>query len=169
MAIPLHPALVHIPLGLSLAVPFLAAGIAYGLFSGRLTRNAWALLIGVQLIAAVGAFAAATTGDAEGERVEHRVPEAAVEAHEEAAEQFAVAVGLVLVAAIAVAATLKDPRRLAWGATGVAVLALAVAALGVRAGHKGGELVFVHGAGTSAPAAALPASQAAPTRPLLDD
>lgn len=141
---PLHPALVHLPLGLALATPILAAGIALAAWRGLLPRRAWVAAVALQALLVAGGVAALVTGEREGERVEKVVGEEPVEAHEERAEAFLWTAGAVLAAA---AAALVVPAR---AAAPLAALSLAgmvaVAALAIRTGKAGGDLVYRHGA-----------------------
>ena len=141
---PLHPALVHLPLGLALATPLLAAGIALAAWRGLLPRRAWIAVVALQALLVAGGVAALVTGEEDGERVEKLVGEDPVEAHEERAEAFVWAAGAVLAAA---AAALVVPARAA-GALAALSLAgmVAVAGLAIRTGQAGGELVYRHGA-----------------------
>ncbi len=163
MQIPLsHPAIVHVPLGLAVVMPLVAAGLTLAIWRRRLPRLAFAIVTGLQLIVVWGGLIAIRLGHADAERAERVVAERLVDAHEEAAETFEwVAVGVL----VAAAGALLVPAR---GIPAVGALvtagALAAAALGVNAGAKGGELVFRHGAGVQrvgSPAAAE-ATAAAP-------
>lgn len=144
--LPLHPALVHLPLGVAMVAPLLALALLYGWISGQLPRKAWWLAVGLQVLIVGGAFGALRTGEEEEERVEDFVPEDAIHEHEEAGELFLGASAVVF--GLMVAAGLLKGERAARGLAAVAVLGgVAAAAAGMRAGHLGGQLVFTHGAG----------------------
>lgn len=150
---PLHPAIVHFPI--ALAVAALALELA-----GRATRRAAAADAGAWLIvlAAAGGVAAFLTGGMA--RDEAVVPGAAVElldVHEDLGRVAMVA--LLVLAAVRVALARSHRYRGAAAWCYLAGLALA-AALVLRTGHLGGQMVFRHGVGT-APAARL-LSQAPP-------
>lgn len=155
-SLPLHPAIVHLPMGLAVIMPLVALGFAWAVWTRRMTVRGWAAVVALQAILVGSALVAINTGGTEEERVEAVVPEAAIETHEEAAEQFAWAAGLtvLLAASVLLAGTGSAGRALLV----TSVLAtVVVAGLGVRVGHAGGTLVYVHGAGaayTSAPATA---------------
>ena len=159
--VPLHPALVHVPLGLAFVVPLVAAGIAFALWRGLLPRRGWLVLVVLQAVLVAGGAVALKTGEQEEDRVERVVGEAVLHRHEEAAEVFLWVAAVVLAAA---AAVLVLPARLATaGAFAVLAGTLVVTALAVRTGQAGGELVYRHGAasaygGAPAGAAAVPAS-----------
>ena len=140
-----HPAIVHVPLGLAVVMPLLAGALTWAVWRGRLPRSALAIVAALQLVIVVAGFVAVRLGHADARQARQVATAEAVEDHEEAAETFWWASVVVLVAA---AAGLVVPARRA-PALGALVTAgaLAVAALGVSAGAKGGELVFRHGAG----------------------
>ena len=152
---PLHPAVVHFPIVLILlgAVAAIVAAIWRG---GHLPRFAALLLV----LGAFGAWVAVETGESSGGLLESGSPqmETLVDAHQTWAKRtFAVAIVAAL-AAVASALAGRWPRL----ARGVAVVAAIVAAAAAYAvyetGHRGGALVYRHGAGVevavSAPAAA---------------
>lgn len=149
--LPLHPALVHVPLGLALALPPIAIGLALALWRGWLPRAAFGALVGLEVILVGSGLVAMQLGERDSQKVERIVAERLVEAHEERAEAFLWGAGVVLVGA---AAVLVIPAAAAPAlAAVVAAGTLGVAALGVAAGSAGGELVYQHGAA----AAYLPA------------
>jgi hypothetical protein len=143
--LPLHPAVVHVPLGLALIMPVLLAALVWAIVTGRLPVRAWlvgVLLQGVILGAAVVALG---TGEQDEKRVEGRVGEAQVEAHERAARAFTFAAGGAFVAA-ALGLALRNRHRLFLAAgLGTVALSLAMLGFGIQAGHRGGLLV--HGRG----------------------
>ncbi|BDG02732.1 hypothetical protein [Anaeromyxobacter oryzae] len=149
--LPLHPAIVHIPLGLAFVVPLVAIGLAIALWRRRLPRGAFAVLVGLQLVLVAGGGLAMKLGERDEKTAERVVPEKLIEEHEERAELFLGAAGAVLAGMIAV---LIVPAGAAAGvAAVVAAGTLAVAGLAVRTGEAGGALVYQHGAA----AAYLPA------------
>jgi len=163
--LPLHPAVVHIPMALAVLTPLLAIGVLAFTWR-RPSRNAIVLLVAAQGLMVASGFIAMNTGEETEEVVERVVSEGVIHEHEERAELFvwAAAAGLV-VAGAALALAQKDRRSAARGAV-IAFLAVsfAVAFLGYRTGEAGGELVYVHGAASAytgvaggAPAATSPA------------
>jgi hypothetical protein len=153
--VPLHPALVHVPLGLAAVLPLVAAGLAVALWRGLLARRAWIVLVALQALLVAGGAMALASGDREEDRVERVVGKAAVHRHEEAAEAFLWTAAAVLAAA---AAVLVLPARAASaGAFAVVAGTLLVGALALRAGKAGGELVYLHGAAAAYGAAPGPA------------
>lgn len=144
-SLPLHPAIVHFPMGVAMIMPFIAAGFAWALWTRRAGPIAWIAVVALQAALLGSSLIAINTGGNEEERVERVVPESAIEAHEEAADQFAWASGVTLVLA---ALVLVFRRRELSGplSAGVVIATVAVAALGLRVGHAGGQLVYAHGA-----------------------
>jgi uncharacterized membrane protein len=140
---PLHPALVHVPLGLAFVLPLVAIGISVAFWRDRLPRSAFAILAALQLVLAGSGLAAMAAGDREQRRVEKVVGKRVVHDHEERAEAFVWAA--FAVAALA-AGLLLVPAR-AVGAVAALTVAgtFAVAALALATGKAGGEIVYRHG------------------------
>jgi uncharacterized membrane protein len=161
-SLPLHPAIVHLPLGLAFLMPLLALGFAWALWSGRVRPRAWLVIVLLQTLLLGAGLVAMTTGEREEERVEFVVPEAALERHEAYAEQFVWATGATLLMALLVLPFRRSTAaRMLIGATVVGTAVVCLAA--VRVGHAGGQLVYVHNAGA---AYATSQTDAAPaTRP----
>lgn len=142
---PLHPALVHLPLGLAVVMPVVAIGFGWALWSGAVRPRAWLAVVGLQVLLVGGGLVALRTGQADEERIEGTVTEAAIETHEEAAEAFLWLAGLGLVVLLPTAFSRRLVVVRAGVVAGVA-MTLIVMVAGLRAGHAGGELVYVHGA-----------------------
>lgn len=144
-SVPLHPALVHIPLGLALVAPVVTLVFAVGLWTERLRPRSW---LGVVILFAtlLGAgLVALKTGQNEETRVEAVVPESAIATHEGLAEQFLWVVGFSLLPAGTVLA-LRRPVAVRTGVVLVVVCSFVVAAAAIRVGRAGGKLVYVHNA-----------------------
>lgn len=152
MDLPLHPKLVHVPIALSVIVPLMAAGIWLAWYRGVLPMQSWLVVVALQALLVGGGVMALRSGEAEEEAVERVVAEQHIEEHEEAAEGFMVAAGLMLALSVAAAAVglLLKKESLARMLAGVAVLgSLVVLGLGFRVGQAGGELVYKHGAASA--------------------
>jgi uncharacterized membrane protein len=161
--LPLHPAAVHVPLGLAIVLPLVAIVAVFLVFRRGPSTGVLLLLATLQAVVFGSGLVASRLGERDEDRVERVAGKAAVERHEERAELFVWAAGLVLAGA---AALLVLPRR-AQGA-GLAAFAagtLVVAGLGLRAGEAGGELVYARGGA----AAWLPAGDAAPIPAVASD
>jgi uncharacterized membrane protein len=141
--VPLHPALVHVPLGLAFVLPLASAALAFALWRGLLPRRAWLIAVALQAVLLAGAGVALQTGERDEKRVERITGEAAIEAHEEAAEVFIWGAAIVLGAA---AAVMVAPRRTTAALAAVAAAGtFVVAGLAYRTGKAGGDLVYARG------------------------
>ena len=142
--LPLHPALVHLPLGVAFVAPLVAGYLCLAWWrSGR--RPDWRIAVGLQAVVFVGAFAAMQAGEADEERVENGVPEEAIHEHEELGEAFVTLSGIVL--GLGLIPLFVRRERLALGLAAASVAGgLGVAGLGVATGEAGGELVWLHDA-----------------------
>ncbi len=143
--LPLHPVLVHLPIALAVILPPATALTLLAWVRGWLPRRAWFGVVALQATLLLSGFLASRTGEADEERVERVVPEARIEAHEEAAEQFLWVAGVVLL--LAAGTAMAKSERLGRSLAVVTLLGtLAVAWAGYRVGHAGGALVYRHGA-----------------------
>jgi len=142
---PLHPAIVHMPLALSVLLPF-AVIFAIWAIRGSATRPVWAVVVALTAILAISARVAVLTGQDQEERVEDVVPHDPFEEHEEAGEQFFLITTAVLVLAAGglMGGKVGDTARPLMVLGSVIVL---IAAL--RVGKMGGELVYEHGAASA--------------------
>jgi uncharacterized membrane protein len=140
LSLPLHPAVVHLPLALAFLVPPLAVFVLWATRRGKLPANAWLLIVGLQAAVLGGGLLAFQTGDREEERLEERLDAAGLAAHQQAARHFNLAAGLTLALAGTALATRGRRRLLATLAT-IASSAV-VMGLALRVGHLGGELVY---------------------------
>ncbi len=151
--LPLHPAFVHLPIGLAFAVPILAAGIALAHWRGRLPRAAFAVVIGLQALLVASGVIAIELGERDEDRVKRAVAERFIHEHEERAETFVWAAAAVLAVSLAL---LFVPARAVGPVAGAAVAgAITVAALAAFTGEAGGEIVYRQG-GAAAWAAPAP-------------
>lgn len=140
-----HPKVVHLPIALAVLMPLVTLGLAAAWWREWLPRRAWIVAVALQGVLLVSGVVSLRTGEADEERVEEVVPEAALEAHEEAAQVFVAASGVVL--ALALAAAFIPKRGVALGLAGATTLgALVVFGLGYQVGEAGGRLVYEHGA-----------------------
>lgn len=156
---PIHPALVHLPIGLAFVMPILILLFAFLLFRGRLPRWGWGVAFLLQGLLLGGGGLAFLSGSRDEDRVEKVVSERLIEGHEQAAVFFLVAAGLTLVLLGAVWAMKSDSGRRGLSVAAI-VASFAVAGLGVNVGHRGGDLVYEHGAATAyaAPGGTAPAT-----------
>lgn len=143
---PLHPALVHLPIALTVLVPIFALGSLIALKRGARPLVAWGITTALLAALAGSAWVSLETGEQQEETVESVVPEAAFETHEESAEAFL----LLSVAVLGVAGVGLLKNRAGEAARYVAAIGtLALVVAGYRVGHSGGALVYQHGAASA--------------------
>jgi len=138
--LPLHPAIVHVPLGLAVVIPLLALGLAIAIRKGALPRRSWIVVVALQAVLFAGGLYALRTGEQEEERVEDRVAESAIERHEALAERFVWSAGATLALGAAVLVLRSHPATA--GLMAATTLATVVTAgAGLQVGHAGGAIV----------------------------
>ncbi len=140
---PIHPAIVHLPIALAVLLPFFTLVGLVAIQTKALPQRAWAGVVFLGLILVLTSWMALETGEQDEERVEKVVAEQVIEEHEEAAEGFMV-LGAVLFFVTMAGLAPGKAGLLARGAS--VVLALGVLASGIQVGHRGGALVYEHGA-----------------------
>ena len=154
---PLHPAVVHLPIALTVMLPLFAVGALVAIRRGARPIRAWGLATALFASLTFSAWVAVETGEQTSERVERVVGEAPVESHEEAAEAFLTLSAVVLgVALVGLRSGRLGQGARVLGTVGAVVLLIA----GWRVGHTGGALVYQHGAAsafTSGPGATVSA------------
>ncbi len=145
---PLHPQFVHLPIALAVLMPLVSAGLLVSWWRGWLPKRAFWLATALQVALVGSALLALRTGHADEERVEDTRGEAAVNAHEEAAEVFVWGAAGVLALTLGAALIRREQaaRLLALAAT---VGTVGVLALGYRTGQAGGHLVYGTGPGAT--------------------
>lgn len=155
---PLHPAIVHFPIVLTVLFPLVAIAALIAIWRGARPYRAWAIPVALGGMLLGSAYAAVRTGEAQEEAVEDVVAEQVLHAHEDAGEQFLVATALVVgVAALGLIRYRAARLARLLATAGGAVLLI----MGLRLGHSGGELVYRHGAASAYVHAAAPAAPAA--------
>ena len=151
----IHPIIVHFPIALTVVGAL--AVLAYAILRRDWLRWFGPILLTIALLGAGGAYFSGGAAEDRAERI--GVPEAAIQEHEEAGIW---AIWLIALSTLLAWAT-HASRRGVWVA---AIVSLAAAAAIAVASHRGGILVYVHGAGR-VPAASAPAT-AAPATPSTD-
>ena len=143
---PLHPAVVHLPIALTLLVPIFAIGALIAIRRGAKVLRAWSIAAAMLGALSLSAWVALETGEDQEEKVEAVVPERAFETHEEAAKAF-LAFSLVVLGIAAVGLVGGRVGTVARHAAAAATLVLVVA--GYNVGHSGGKLVYTYGAASA--------------------
>lgn len=140
---PLHPAIVHLPIALSILLPFFAVGALVAIRRGARPLKAWGITTALFAALTLSSWVAVETGEQQTERVEQVIAEAPIETHEEAAEAFLLfSLGVLGVAAIGLTSGKIGTVARVAGTAG----ALALVAAGYQVGHTGGKLVYQYGA-----------------------
>ena len=140
---PIHPAIVHLPIALTLLLPLIVGAAWLLARRGFPIRSAWVgVVAGVALLSG-SAWLAVETGEQQEERVEKVVSEGALESHEERANLF---LGLAAGTLVLSLAGLASGRVGKYGRIAAAAASLALVPAGYFVGHTGGELVYRHGA-----------------------
>lgn len=145
--LPLHPMAVHLPLALAMLMPLIAIFVFISLRRGWLSGNGWILVVALQVLTTGSAYVSMELGEKEEKRVEKVTGKSALDRHEEQAEMFAALT--VATTAIAIAALLVRGRTQQSLMGVVLVLMFGQLGLGLRVGHSGGELVYVHQAASA--------------------
>ncbi|MDZ4865306.1 MAG: DUF2231 domain-containing protein [Gemmatimonadota bacterium] len=143
---PLHPAVVHLPIALTLLVPIFAVGAIIAIKRGTKVLRAWGIAAAMLAALSLSAFVSLETGEDQEEKVERVVPEQALETHEEAAKTFLLlSLGVLGVAGLGLLGGKLGATARCAAAAGT--LALVVA--GYNVGHSGGRLVYTYGAASA--------------------
>jgi uncharacterized membrane protein len=165
--LPLHPALVHLPIGIAFLLPLLGFGLLFAIVRGWYPRQAWAVMVIVSGLALGTAVSAQRAGDADEDRLKGAISRQAIHDHEEAAETFTTLLGVLTVAS----AGAFFLRKELFFRTALAVLsfgAFGVLGSGLLAARKGGELVYKLGACAPGKAPAPAAGTTGPEAPAVE-
>jgi uncharacterized membrane protein len=141
---PLHPAVVHFPIVLVLL------GVVVAIVAVLWRKHgAPAVAAGLLTLGALGTWGAVQSGESDGGLVENSSPEvnALIDAHETWAKRT---LTISILAAFAAGGSVMTARwpRIARAVAIVAAVAALAAAFGIyQTGHRGGALVYRHGAG----------------------
>jgi len=141
--LPLHPAIVHFPIGLSILLPAIVLGFWIALVRRWIRLRAWLVISVLHLLLFGGAWTAQSTGESERRRVVFTVGSANVDPHEEWGERFVkVAFGSALVSTVPLLPL--GPFVVLVGCAATLISSSATAVVGYYAGHSGGEIVYRH-------------------------
>lgn len=143
---PLHPAVVHLPMALSVLLPFFALGALWAIRRGARPVRAWGVTTALFAALSLSAWASIETGEAQEDTVESVVADAPLHSHEEAAEAFLLlSLGVLGIAALGLTSGKVGTVARVVGALG----SVALLGAGYRVGHSGGALVYQHGAASA--------------------
>ena len=143
---PLHPAVIHFPIVLAVALPIVTLVAMMLVRRGASPLRSWGVAVIVAAALTASAWLATETGEDQEERVERVVTERALDSHQDAAKLFTIAAAVVVV--VSIAGLRRGPLgAFARGATVAGSIALLGMAFNV--GRLGGELVYRHGAASA--------------------
>jgi uncharacterized membrane protein len=140
---PLHPAIVHFPIVLSLLLPLVALSAILVIRRRASPRPVWSVVVVVATLLAASSWLAVQTGESDEELVEEAVAEQPVERHEEDGERLLILSGLLAVVILTGLVTGRYGVFFRYAGLAAAVL---VAASGIATGRSGGALIYEHNA-----------------------
>lgn len=144
---PLHPALVHLPLGLAMIMPLIILVVSIGISKQWFNKGVWILIVGLQLICMISGIVAIETGEDEEEVVQKVMAGELIAKHEDLAKAFTACAGVTFAAALVGFFFLRKQKVFSLCALVTFILSLATLGLAMQTGHLGGKLVYEHGAG----------------------
>ena len=113
--VPLHPAVVHLPLGLAILMPLLALVFTLAWWKGWASQRGWALVFGLQLLLVGAGLFVKQTGEREMRSARRVLVRGTVRSHAKAADVFVWASGATLL--IAGLGLVLRERQGRWAAT----------------------------------------------------
>ena len=145
--LPLHPAVVHIPLGLAFIMPLLVLGFWIAIHKKWMPNKSWIVLIALQLVIFAAGFVSKETGEDDRDIAKEVVEREFIKEHSENADYFLILSGL---SALALAGGLLPRRK--FGTIFKAASLLLVSGnlyYAIALGESGGALVYKHGAASA--------------------
>jgi uncharacterized membrane protein len=144
---PLHPAIVHLPLALTFLLPVLVLVFAWAIKAGKMSKEMWLVIIGLQVLVTATGYISLETGETDEEKVSVIVGKDVIHQHEEAAEIF---VGTTVIAlASGIVVWFLQPGFQDKGRYAVVLLSLLPVFFAFRTGQLGGNLVYRLGGGSA--------------------
>lgn len=144
---PLHPAIVHLPIALTFILPLLVVVFAWAIKNGKMAKEMWLVIVGFQILVTVSGYIALETGETDEEKVGAIVGKEIIHRHEETAEIFTGMTVISLAAGIVVwflNPGIQDKARFA-----VALITLLPVFFAFRTGSMGGDIVYRFGGGSA--------------------
>lgn len=140
---PLHPAIVHLPLALTFVLPVLVIVFAWAINTGKMDKRLWFVIIGLQVLVTATGYISLETGETDEHKVEAIVGKEIIHEHEEAAEVFVGTTVISLAAGIVIwflQGSLQQKARYA-----LIAISLLPIFFAFKTGTLGGEIVYQHG------------------------
>ncbi len=163
---PLHPAVVHLPLALTFVLPALIIVFIWAIRSGKMSREMWVVIVGLQLLITASGYISLELGETDEEKVSKVAGILLMQTHEQTAEIF---VGTTVVSlAVGVVAIFLQAQFQIYARLGVLVLSLISCVFAFKTGQLGGEIVYaqngasVHSNASPVTVREHPASEAEP-------
>ncbi len=142
---PFHPSIVHLPIMISLILPFLILSFFYFIKKNKSQFSIWVIVVALQMVTTISGYIALESGEVEEDRVEKMVTKSLIHSHEEAAEIF---VGFSVISLCLGILTLLMKENFKSHFVAITfMISLITGGLAIRAGGLGGDLVYKHGAG----------------------
>lgn len=144
---PLHPAIVHLPIALTFILPVLILIFAWAIKAGKMSKEMWLVIVGLQVLVTVSGYVSLETGETDEEKVGVIVGKELIHHHEESAEIFTGMTVISLAAGIVVwflQPAIQDKARFA-----VVLISLLPVFFAFRTGKMGGEIVYRFGGGSA--------------------
>ncbi len=140
--LPLHPMVIHLPIGLSLAVVLLAPVVLIAWKCGYFSRRTWWMIPLLQFVLLVGSVTAVYSGELAEGNARQVVPNAEViDRHERQAKRFSLIAAITFVLSLTGAAV-SDSKRAQHFATAAVVAAVLQMGGCVLVSHTGGMVVW---------------------------
>ena len=138
---PLHPAVVHFPIVLMIAAPFVTAFVLWKLKGAESHARTWLVVPVLLASVAVSGFVAMQSGEDGEELAEEIVEHDVIERHEDQGKQF---FWFALASVVVAAAAFASGQIGSWLRILTLVMTIVGAVLVTRTGHSGGEMVYDH-------------------------
>lgn len=137
---PLHPALVHLPIGLIIILPLMTVLSYFLIKKNIMSKKGLILVVALQALLVGSSYLALQTEEQEEDRAEKFVSERVIETHEERAEAFTTVTVITLI--ISLFAYFYRERFFKPAFAVVLSFQFLVAVLGYRVGQSGGDIVY---------------------------
>ncbi len=144
---PLHPSVVHLPIALAVLLPLFSIAALIAIWQGARPRASWVVVVALQLLLSIGAWAAEETGERDEDFYENGAAHEVLEQHEELAEVFVTFAWLALPLAI-FGLMGNKVGKVCRGVYLLAAIGLLI--VGGMVGHRGGKLIYPDGAKATA-------------------
>lgn len=143
---PLHPAIVHLPLGLAMILPLLILIVSVGISKQWFNKGTWILVVIFQLLCMGSGILSIETGEMEEDKVENVLAEELISKHEDMSKAFTACAGVTFACALVGFFFLRKQKVFSMCALATLILSLCTLGLAIQTGRLGGALVYEHGA-----------------------